>query len=881
MIWNRITLIPLVGFALSISFILVFGLFYQIGETRARDSISEETDVLAHALESGIVRSIQDIQGRLNALSVQLEYDSELLFQPDELVHRLAVLTSLSPQLRELAVVTAEGLMLASSVSGTAGLAVEGVSCLSSDSRGRSLSFGHPVAGRSLAQLLAPSGIYQLPVCMPLPGEQGAPVAWLVATWNPDAIREQFRPLVERLPVSAGLYRYDGVLLAESPNQAAAPGSTLGDAAPFMAALAEREWGAFQHYEAGREYLVTYRATSMFPVVVSLQYDVSAGLASWREMARRLAWLVGIIVLGIAGISLLLWTMARRQAQMADRLQLLGTAISTTANAVIITDRNGRVEWVNEAFTRLTGYHLDEVQGRSPAVLNSGTHSRFFFRTLWETITSGAVWRGEVINRTRDGRRLIVDQTITPITGDAGAISHYVAVHEDVTARREAEQRALFLAFHDQLTELPNRRKLMEWLTEALSTQRQSEVGLLYLDLDNFKTVNDTLGHLEGDELLVITVKRLSNAISKDVLLARLGGDEFALVVTESVSKYGLEELAARLIKVLAQPVELNGTRFQLTASVGVAQGQPGITEPATLLRQADLAMYKAKHDGRNLYRFFDQQMDYLMQRRVDLEQGLRVAVESGRELSLRYQPIFDAHTLKPVGAEVLMRWCNDAGDWISPAEFIPVAEESGMIVEIGAWQMETVICQLAEWDREGLDVRYLSLNISAVQLARDDIAARLLATLARYGIGTHRIVVEITETTLMSKSELVRTNLSALEVAGIQVSIDDFGTGYSSLSYLKQLQADYLKIDRSFVVGINKNHSDEEIIQAMLAVARSLQMKVVAEGVDDERQLRFLQAAGCDLIQGFLLSKPLEAVDAAMLFSQAGRGLTLAAGFD
>lgn len=873
MTWNRISLIPLIGLTLCISFTLVFVVFYKIGEARARESIAEETDVLTHSLESGVVRSIQDIQGRLNSLRLQLEYDVDLLFKPEELAYRLDVLTDHSPQLRELAVVAREGVVLASSVPGAAGMEFGGVSCSTTEPEGLSLSFGQPQAGRSLTKSQASMGVYQLPVCMPLLNGQGMPVAWLVAIWNPDAIREQFRPLIERLPASAGLYRYDGVLMAVAPSQLGIPGSSFQTEEPFLSHLSDKEWGQFKRYDKGREYLVTYRTTSMFPVVVSLSYDLTEGLASWHELAQRLAAVVGIIVLVICGVSSLLWLMGRRQMQMADRLQLLGTAISMTANAVIITDRNGKVEWVNQAFTRLTGYELEDVKGRSPSVLNSGAHSRIFFRTLWETITSGAVWRGEVVNRTRDGKQLIVDQTITPIADEAGAISHYVAVHEDVTAKRDAEQREFFLAFHDHLTELPNRRKLMESLTDILSAEDHSQVGLLYLDLDNFKTVNDTLGHLEGDKLLVITVKRLSNAISEDVLLARLGGDEFAVVVNRGVSKYGLEELAARLIKVLARPVDLNGTRFQLTASVGISMGSAGVTEPATLLRQADLAMYKAKHDGRNIYRFFDQQMDYLMQRRVDLEQGLRGAVETGDALAVRYQPIFDAETLKPLGAEVLMRWRNSDGNWISPAEFIPVAEESGMIVEMGAWQMETVISQLAQWDRAGLDVRYLSLNISAVQLARDDIAGRLLSTLARHGIGTHRIVAEITETTLMSKSQLVQTNLSALEVAGILVSIDDFGTGYSSLSYLKQLEADYLKIDRSFVIGIGKNHSDEEIINAMLAVARSLQMKVVAEGVDDERQLRFLQAAGCDLIQGFLLSKPLEAADVAEQFARAERG--------
>ncbi|WP_217413702.1 bifunctional diguanylate cyclase/phosphodiesterase [Marinobacterium ramblicola] len=857
----------------------MFILFQAIGESRARVSIESESAVLAHTLEGGLVRSIQDIQGRLNSMRAQLEYTSELLLEPDELQRRLTLLIEMSPQLRELAVVSAEGVVLGSSQPDEIGRTVAGLSCLSQADTHLPMVFGQVIPGRFLTETLAPAGIYQLPICMPYKFE-GALRGWIVAVWNPDAVSALFRPLIEQLPISLRLLNYDGSLMVSAPSIGELPGYSLAGQEPFNSLLDEREWGSLELDRNGRQVLLHYRATSMFPVVLTLEYDLDAGLEHWHGLVSRLRWLVVGIVVMILLASGIIFRLSRRQQGMADRLQLLGTAISTTANAVIITDAKGVVQWVNRAFTLLTGYEPEQVVGRTPAILNSGEHPKAFFNDLWQTITQGRVWRGEVVNRTRSGARLIVDQTITPICSENSLIDHYVAVHEDVTARREAEQRALFLAFHDQLTELPNRRRLSEKLAEALQAPGEQKVGLLYIDLDNFKTVNDTLGHSMGDELLVITVRRLINAVTEDICLARLGGDEFAMLVTKDVDTQWLEELAIRLVKVLAQPVELNGTRFQLSASIGLAIGISGDTEPATLLRQADLAMYKAKHDGRNQYRFFDVKMDYLMRRRVELEQGLRAAMAGEGELSMRYQPIFDAATLKPLGVEVLIRWQSESGEWVSPAEFIPVAEESGMIVQIGAWQMEEVIGQLATWDKQGLEVGYLSLNVSAVQLARDDIAGRLLRALARHHIGTDRIVVEITETTLMSKSLLVKSNLAALEAAGVFVSVDDFGTGYSSMSYLKELQADYLKIDRSFVIGIGKNRSDEEIIHAMIALARSLQMKVVAEGVDDAAQLRFLQSAGCDLIQGFLLSKPLTVLEAGALFDSARRGLTVLAGY-
>lgn len=874
--------IPLAGVLLCVSFVVLFAVFNRIGEGRTRTNIAGESRVLAHAVESGVIRSAQDIIGRLTTLRRQLEYEKDLLRTPQELHRRLKLLIELSPQLREIAVLSAERVVLASSSEEAAGRVAQAVSCLSpSPSMEDGVRFGRAMIGRTLTEPQAPVGVYQLPLCMPFRASSGEPLGWLVAVWNPEALREQFRVPVEQLPVRLALYRYDGSLMAVSPPGGEMVGSSPGVEEPFVSLLKERDWGSFTTWRAGREYLTEYRSTSMFPLVLTLEYDMEAGLARWRMLQQRMGWVLVVIVGTILAATLMLLLMTRRQRQLSDRLQLLGTAISTTANAVIITDDRGQVQWVNRAFTRLTGYDPEQVVGRTPAILNSGRHPQGFFVDLWRTISRGAVWRGEVVNRTRSGDIMIVDQTITPIRDDEGAISHYVAVHEDVTARREAEQKALFLAFHDQLTGLPNRRKLIEKLGEALDAPGEQRVALLYIDLDNFKTVNDTLGHSQGDELLVVTVRRLNAALGEDGCLARLGGDEFAMLLARVTSEEWLAVLAERLIGEVAQPVELNGSRFRLTASIGIALGRARETEAITLLRQADLAMYKAKHDGRNQYRFFDQQMDFLMQRWVALEQGLRLAIETARSLSLRYQPLFDAHTLRPLGLEVLMRWRSDAGEWVPPAEFIPVAEESGLIVELGAWQMDQVMRQLSIWQAQGLEIEHLSLNISSVQLARDDVAGRLLASMARHGIEPRRIVAEITETALMSRSQQVKLNLTALETAGIRVSIDDFGTGYSSLSYLKRLKADYLKIDRSFVVGIGQNRSDEEIIQAMLAMARSLQMKVVAEGVDQEEQLRFLQRAGCDLIQGFLLSKPLDADRTTELLQRAREGLTSMAVLD
>lgn len=848
----------LMGLALIVMLIIMQVAFVHLGTQRAVSELEQKAGLLAHSLESSVTRTVQDVHGRLRSLQDSLQREPALLEQPVELQKRMQMLVSMTPQLRELAVLqrTSEQ----TTVIATSGRVHEGSLMTPLECTERApvvglLRFSEPLPGRFLGSPQAPDGIYKLPVCMLYSANTNSQI-WLVAVLNPDALRELFRPITDNLPASVSLYRYNGLTLAVLPQT-----QRVSTAAPegLLAQVRQQEWGLYHDAESPQTDVIAYRATSMFPLLLTLTINRQLALVPWYSTVMSTWLIIGLVLVFILLASMLIAVLRYRQYRLLDELQLLGAAISTTANAVLITDNKGVIKWVNNAFTRLTGYQPEEAIGNTPAILNSGEHSPLFFNRLWETIQAGDVWRGEVINRIRTGQEVMVEQTITPIKGSKGHLTHFVAVHEDITARRAAEQRSLYLANHDHLTGLPNRRELLSRLDEWLRPGGPEYLALLYIDLDNFKAVNDTLGHGRGDELLLGMVARLTGLIPQDGCLARLGGDEFAIILVGEVEREQVSALAQRLTDLLAEPFDLAGKSYTITVSIGVALTACSKSDPQTLLRQADLALYAAKQDGRSTHRIFNEEMDFHLSRRVSLEQGLRAALmHPEKAFSMHYQPVFDAQTLKPVSAELLLRWKTESGEWVSPAEFIPVAEDSGMIMELGRWQLGLVIEQMADWELFNNSSFYLSINFSAVQLARDYIASYLVEVLQQHGVSPRKIIVEVTETAIINLNEKFEANLMALAAAGIKLSIDDFGTGYSSLGGLRDLSADYLKIDCSFVKGIGQNHGDEEIIMAMLALARSLNMRVVAEGVENEHQLRFLQQAGCDLIQGYLLAKPM-----------------------
>jgi diguanylate cyclase (GGDEF)-like protein/PAS domain S-box-containing protein len=546
-------------------------------------------------------------------------------------------------------------------------------------------------------------------------------------------------------------------------------------------------------------------------------------------------------------------------------LRLQGTAMETVANAIFITDREGRILWVNEAFTRLAGYTPEEALGNTPRILESGKHDLAFSAHLWSTVLRGEVWRGDIVNRHKDGRLYTVCQTVTPMRDDTGEVSYLIAVHEDITARKEAEEHVRRLAQRDMLTNLPNRSLFHERLGESMD--RADRVGkgiaLLFLDLDDFKDINDTLGHSMGDNLLVAVASRLKEKVRRADTLARIGGDEFAVVLHDLQNGHEAVPLAQRLLGALSQPFHLDGHTLTIGASIGITVYPRDSESVETLLRNADLAMYRAKAEGRSTFRFFSQEMDVAVQERVALARDLRRALETD-ELWMAYQPQVDLKTGEVIGAEALLRWTHPTRGLVSAGEFVPVAEETGLMAPIGEWVLAEVCRQSRAWREAGLPPLCIAVNISGMQFSHQDVPAMVAAELARNGLPPHAIEVEITESVLMGRSANVVAALDALRDAGVSLSLDDFGTGYSSLKYLREFPVSRLKIDQSFIRGIGEHESDEAIVCAVIGLGHNLHLKVMAEGVEKIEQASFLWRHGCDEAQGYFFAKPLSTHDFA-----------------
>ncbi len=553
-----------------------------------------------------------------------------------------------------------------------------------------------------------------------------------------------------------------------------------------------------------------------------------------------------------------------------DRSRLLSAALETAANAIFITDRRGLIEFVNPAFEKLTGYSARDVLGKSPSLLKSGRQDADYYRTLWETILAGKPWQGRVVNRNRSGELFTVAQTVTPITDAGGRVTHFVAIHEDVTARVEAEQRLDHMARHDFLTDLPNRFMLNDRLEqEAQRVGRHGgQVALLLLDLDHFKSVNDNYGHDSGDQLLIQVATRLRETARSTDMLARLGGDEFAVLQAGVRTPKAPADLAVRIIRGLAPPFDLPAQRIYTGASIGIAISGEGKADPAELMRQADLALYRTKEEGRNGFRFFEDSMNDEIQGRMALGQDLHQALERD-ELFLEYQPQVDLRSRRLVGVEALVRWRHPRRGLVGPSEFIPIAESNGLIIPIGEWVLRTACAEARGWQDRGLVPIPVAVNLSGVQLKSRDFVDRVLAILGETGLAPRFLELELTETILMHATEALDRHLEALSRHGVRISLDDFGRAYSSLEYLRRFPLNKLKIDQSFVRDIGSNLRDATILSAVIALAGKLQLEVIAEGVGPENQVQFLLAEGCREGQGFFFARPLGADQMAVLLAE------------
>lgn len=569
-----------------------------------------------------------------------------------------------------------------------------------------------------------------------------------------------------------------------------------------------------------------------------------------------------------------LWTFVDITKQKLAENELRVAAVAfESQESIIVTDANNVVLRVNHAFTKTTGYAAEEIIGNNPKMLNSNRHDKSFFAHMWETINTTGTWGGEIWNRRKDGGIYPAYLTITAVKDTDEKIINYVGTSTDITASKAAAAEIENLAFHDHLTGLPNRRLLLDRLHQALlySVRNSKDGALLFLDLDHFKTINDTLGHDIGDLLLQQVANRLTSCVREGDSVARLGGDEFVVMI-EDLSEHALEaanqaeDVGKKILTQLNKPYELAGQQQYISSSIGVALFSDHKESSDELLKHADIAMYQAKKSGRNTLRFFDPQMQANITTRVALESDLRLALKE-KQFQLYYQPQV-YHNRQITGAEVLLRWQHPTRGLVSPLDFIPLAEETGLILPIGRWVLQAACKQIKAWESNVLTQHLqLAVNVSARQFFQADFVNQVLQAINHSKINPDKLKLELTESLVLDDITDTIDKMHKLQNVGVRFSMDDFGTGQSSLAYLTQLPLDQLKIDQSFTRNICVKHSDAVIVQTIIGMGNNLGMEIIAEGVETEEQRAFLQQHGCPVFQGYLFSKPvlLEAFEAML----------------
>lgn len=551
-----------------------------------------------------------------------------------------------------------------------------------------------------------------------------------------------------------------------------------------------------------------------------------------------------------------------------SELRLAMTVFNSSQGGVCVTDAAANVIAVNPAFTSITGYELSELRGKNPRLLKSGRHDGAFYRDMWASLINDGFWQGEVWNRRKNGEIYPELLAISAVRNARGELVNYVATFTDISRIKQSESQLEHLAHHDPLTDLPNRLMLLSSLEHAVARARHSgkRGAALFIDLDRFKNVNESLGHPAGDELLVLVARRLRAHVSDAELLARLGGDEFVLLLDEVPDPETAASMAETLIAQFEEPFELSGGRqVYVGASIGISIFPDDGEDPNALIQHADAALHQAKESGRGTYRFYSEALTRAADERLDMEAQMRRAIERS-EFVLHYQPLVSLVDGRIGGVEALLRWQHPTKGLVLPNEFIALAEETGLIVPLGEWVLRTACAQGQEWITTGVVFDTISVNISPRQLW-SDIHRRVGAVLEETGFPADMLELEITESALLEQGSEAAVRLNALKELGVRLAIDDFGTGYSSLAYLTRLPIDTLKVDQSFVRNIPDDRPSMEVTAGIIALAKSLNLDVLAEGVETEEQLDFLRRHGCDRAQGYLFSRPLPRGDiAAML---------------
>ncbi|MDP3744303.1 MAG: EAL domain-containing protein [Methylotenera sp.] len=605
----------------------------------------------------------------------------------------------------------------------------------------------------------------------------------------------------------------------------------------------------------------SYHSVAAFPIF--MQGRLYGGIAVYSaELDFFNAELITLIN-GLADdISFALTKLELERQKLADviKLEQAAQVFEHSKEGIFVTDANKKITSINKSFTEITGFMPEDVIGQNPRILASGRHDAGFFKQVWKVLTKTGSWQGELWNRRKSGEIYPESLTIISVKGDDGAVINYTGIFGDISERKLAEERIQQLAHYDVLTGLPNRVLFSDRLEQSLinAQRNQSNVALLFLDLDRFKQINDTLGHDFGDELLKMVAQRLMSCVREQDTLSRQGGDEFIAILPDA-DMAGAELVAAKMLEAIIQPYLINQHELRISSSIGIAVYPDQAQDAESLIKYADMAMYQAKDNGRNKYLRFDPSMNASSHERLQLENSLRTAVDR-QELRLYYQPQINLINGRIVGCEALVRWQHPEFGMISPARFIPLAEETGLIMPISDWVLEEALRQARVWRDAGLPEITVAVNLSALQFRQRILNEQVSALLKKYALPPHILDLELTESILMQGIDSALSMLHELTIMGVGLSIDDFGTGYSSLSYLKRFPIQKLKIDQSFVRDITSDSNDAIMVKTIILMAHSLKLHVIAEGVETEAQADFLRASGCEQAQGYLFGRPVPA---------------------
>lgn len=597
--------------------------------------------------------------------------------------------------------------------------------------------------------------------------------------------------------------------------------------------------------------------------ILSSLFDDPAQLLQW-QMVNALVWVFcSTLLIFYSRVRLLkfIGVGARLRREDRERLRMAAAVFDSTLEGVLVTNRQGLIVHVNRAFMRITGYQKEEVIGHRPNKFKSGRHGQQFYQEMFAALAQKGEWSGEIWNRRKSGEVYPQWQTICAILDDSGFVSHYVAVFSDISAIKHTERELAYLAHHDPLTSLPNRLLFNDRTAQALAAAQTNKRGcaLLLLDLDHFQSINDSLGHNIGDQLLKSVGERLKGVIGEGVTLARLGGDEFA-VLLENCSQLGQAAVMAQsIIDGMKDPFELDNHRLFISVSIGISLFPSDALSAEQLLRNADSALFKAKGNGRAGYALYTEELTAHAQQRVETAAELRRALEQ-EELRVYYQPVHDLSSGQMIGVEALVRWQHPQRGLVPPGEFIPIAERTGLISDIDTWVMRQACLQMVQWQREGKTLDFIAVNVSSRLFVHRDLYQYVAQVLHETQLAPAFLELEVTESAVMEDPEVALEQLHRLRELGLRLAIDDFGTGYSSLLRLKRLPVQKLKIDQGFVAGLPSDEDDMAIVRVIIALARSMGMQIQAEGIEHAEQSQCLLEQQCDLGQGYWYGRPVPA---------------------